>query len=233
MQSIEAHDQRLSRIRQARAPAGCAIARQERFARTRVSCWFRSQIPITIMIKTSTAASAAVAAIALCLAAAHDAIAQDTSPAAAPATSSAAPASSSAATPASSPPTVAAAPAATSAAAELKIIDRKVGTGKEAQSGKAAIVQYTGWLYDEKAPDYKGREFDSSSKRGGLPLGFIVGVGRVIKGWDQGVLGMKVGGSRTLIIPAALAYGDKDIQNGLIPPNSALVFDIELVEVKP
>jgi FKBP-type peptidyl-prolyl cis-trans isomerase FkpA len=64
-------------------------------------------------------------------------------------------------------------------------------------------------------------------------MGFIVGVGRVIKGWDQGVVGMKVGGTRTLIIPAALAYGDKNIQDGLIPPNSALVFDLELVQVQP
>jgi FKBP-type peptidyl-prolyl cis-trans isomerase FkpA len=115
----------------------------------------------------------------------------------------------------------------------LKIIDRKVGDGKEAAVGKAAMVHYTGWLYDDKAPDNKGKQFDSSAKREGLPFGFVVGVGRVIKGWDQGVVGMKVGGSRTLIIPAALAYGDKDVGNGLIPANSTLVFDIELVEVKP
>ena len=66
-----------------------------------------------------------------------------------------------------------------------------------------------------------------------MPFGFIVGVGKVIKGWDQGVLGMKVGGKRTLIIPPQLGYGDKDISNGLIPPNSTLLFDIELVDVKP
>jgi FKBP-type peptidyl-prolyl cis-trans isomerase FkpA len=125
------------------------------------------------------------------------------------------------------------APAPAPAPAALKIIDRKVGSGKEAQVGKAALVQYTGWLYDEKAPDNKGKEFDSSARRQGLPFGFVVGVGRVIKGWDQGVLGMKVGGTRTLIVPAALAYGDKDVGSGLIPPNSTLVFDIELVEVKP
>ena len=96
------------------------------------------------------------------------------------------------------------------------------------------MVQYTGWLYDEKAPDKKGKQFDSSSKReGGLPFGFIVGVGKVIKGWDQGVPGMKVGGSRTLIVPAALGYGERDVGNGLIPPNSTLIFDIDLIDVKP
>jgi len=119
------------------------------------------------------------------------------------------------------------------AAAGLKITDSKVGTGKEAQTGKAALVHYTGWLYDEKAPDNKGKQFDTSANRGGLPFGFIIGVGRVIKGWDQGVVGMKVGGKRTLVVPPALGYGDKDIGNGLIPPNSTLIFDIELVEVKP
>jgi FKBP-type peptidyl-prolyl cis-trans isomerase FkpA len=117
-------------------------------------------------------------------------------------------------------------------ATELKIVDHQAGTGREAQSGRAALVQYTGWLYDEKATDHKGKQFDTSTTRG-LPFGFIVGVGKVIKGWDQGILGMKVGGKRTLIIPPQLAYGDKDVGNGLIPPNSTLVFDIELVEVKP
>ena len=117
-------------------------------------------------------------------------------------------------------------------AAELKIIDRQVGSGREVQSGRAALVQYTGWLYDDKAPENKGKQFDTSTNRG-LPFGFIVGVGKVIKGWDQGILGMKVGGKRTLIIPPQLAYGDKDVGSGLIPPSSTLVFDIELVEVKP
>jgi len=123
--------------------------------------------------------------------------------------------------------------AAPAKAEGLKIIDSKVGTGKEAQTGKAALVHYTGWLYDEKAPENKGKQFDTSANRGGLPFGFIIGVGRVIKGWDQGVVGMKVGGKRTLIVPPALGYGDKDVGNGLIPPNSTLIFDIELVEVKP
>ena len=117
-------------------------------------------------------------------------------------------------------------------AAEMKIIDRQVGTGREAQSGRAALVQYTGWLYDDKAPENKGKQFDTSANRG-TPFGFVVGVGKVIKGWDQGILGMKVGGKRTLIIPPHLAYGDRDVGNGLIPANSTLLFDIELVEVKP
>ena len=132
-----------------------------------------------------------------------------------------------------SPTATAAAPAvAPTPAPELKVIDRQVGNGREVQSGRAALVQYTGWLYDEKAPDNKGKQFDTSTTRG-LPFGFIVGVGKVIKGWDQGVLGMKVGGKRTLVVPPQMGYGDKDVGNGLIPPNSTLLFDIELVEVKP
>lgn len=124
-----------------------------------------------------------------------------------------------------------AAATAAAPAAELKIIDRQTGTGREVQSGRAAMVQYTGWLYDENAPEHKGKQFDTSTTRG-LPFGFVVGVGKVIKGWDQGILGMKVGGKRTLIIPPQLGYGDKDVGNGLIPANSTLLFDIELVDVK-
>ena len=135
------------------------------------------------------------------------------------------PAASSAAAPAVSA-------VASTPAPELKIIERQVGTGREVESGRAALVQYTGWLYDDKAPENKGKQFDTSTTRG-LPFGFIVGVGKVIKGWDQGVLGMKVGGKRTLLIPPQMGYGDKDVGNGLIPANSTLLFDIELVEVKP
>lgn len=130
------------------------------------------------------------------------------------------------------------APAATPAvsaiatAPQLRIIDREVGTGKEAQAGRAALVHYTGWLFDENAAENKGKQFDTSTARG-LPFGFIIGVGKVIKGWDQGVVGMKVGGKRTLVIPPHLGYGDKNVGNGLIPENSTLLFDIELVEVKP
>jgi len=132
---------------------------------------------------------------------------------------------------AAAPAAVAPSPAP-AAEPQLKIIEREAGTGKEVQSGRAAMVQYTGWLYDEKAPDNKGKHFDTSTNRG-LPFGFIVGVGKVIKGWDQGVLGMKVGGKRTLIIPPQLAYGDRNVGDGLIPANSTLIFDIELVDVKP
>lgn len=112
---------------------------------------------------------------------------------------------------------------------ELKKIDVVEGTGKEAAAGKAVLVHYTGWLYDPAAPDGHGKEFDSSAKRR-VPFGFVVGAGRVIKGWDQGVAGMKVGGKRTLVIPAALAYGERGA-GGVIPPNATLVFDVELVDV--
>ncbi|MDC8759641.1 FKBP-type peptidyl-prolyl cis-trans isomerase [Janthinobacterium fluminis] len=111
----------------------------------------------------------------------------------------------------------------------LIITDTKVGTGKEAQAGMDIAVNYTGWLYRPMAKDTHGKQFDSSIGRGPLP--FKLGVGRVIKGWDQGVAGMKVGGKRTLIIPAELAYGARGA-GADIPPNSALIFDVELLEVK-
>jgi FKBP-type peptidyl-prolyl cis-trans isomerase FkpA len=113
---------------------------------------------------------------------------------------------------------------------ELKIIDRKQGTGAEAVAGKAVVVHYTGWLYDPAAPDGHGAKFDSSVDRN-VPFGFFLGSGKVIKGWDEGVVGMKVGGKRTLIIPASKAYGERGA-GGVIPPNATLVFDVELLEVK-
>ena len=113
---------------------------------------------------------------------------------------------------------------------ELKKIDVKQGAGAEAVSGKPVLVHYTGWLYDPSKPDQKGAKFDSSLDRK-VPFGFIIGAGRVIKGWDEGVAGMKVGGQRTLIIPPAMAYGDRGA-GGVIPPNATLIFDVELVEVK-
>ncbi|MFZ6770135.1 FKBP-type peptidyl-prolyl cis-trans isomerase [Undibacterium sp. Di26W] len=109
-------------------------------------------------------------------------------------------------------------------------IDLVVGKGLEATAGRSVAVHYTGWLHDPFAKQERGRLFDSSKDRG--PLTFILGTGRVIKGWDQGVAGMKVGGKRTLIIPAELAYGAKGAGNGLIPPNAQLVFDVELLDVK-
>lgn len=111
----------------------------------------------------------------------------------------------------------------------LKIIDNVVGTGDEAQAGKVAVVHYSGWLYDPNAADLHGKAFDSSVNRG--PFSFPLGARRVIQGWDQGVVGMKVGGKRTLIIPSQLAYGERNVGNGLIPPNSDLIFDVELLEV--
>jgi len=113
---------------------------------------------------------------------------------------------------------------------ELKKVDVKQGTGTEATSGKPVIVHYTGWIYDESKPDKKGAKFDSSRDRQ-QPFGFVLGAGKVIRGWDEGVAGMKVGGQRTLIIPATMAYGERGA-GGVIPPNATLIFDVELLEVK-
>lgn len=112
---------------------------------------------------------------------------------------------------------------------QFQIIDTKVGAGEEADIGKTVNVHYTGWLYDETAPDKKGKKFDSSFDRK-EHFSFMLGAGRVIKGWDQGVKGMKVGGERTLIIPPSMAYGTRGAGN-IIPPNTALIFDVELVSL--
>lgn len=112
----------------------------------------------------------------------------------------------------------------------LEKIDTQVGTGEEADIGKTAKVHYTGWLYDAAAEGHKGRKFDSSHDRGDTFV-FLLGAGRVIKGWDQGVLGMKVGGKRTLIIPSSMAYGSQGAGR-VIPPNAALVFDVELIDLQ-
>ena len=113
---------------------------------------------------------------------------------------------------------------------ELTTIDVKTGTGKEATSGKMVRVHYTGWLFDKSAADNKGKKFDSSRDRSGN-FTFPLGVGRVIKGWDQGVQGMKVGGQRTLIIPSSMGYGARGA-GSIIPPNATLVFDVELMGVE-
>lgn len=113
---------------------------------------------------------------------------------------------------------------------ELKKIDQKEGSGNEAAAGTVVEVHYTGWLYDEKAPENKGKKFDSSHDRG-QPFAFPLGAGRVIPGWDKGVAGMKEGGQRTLIIPSNMAYGKRGA-GGVIPPDAALVFDVELLKVR-
>ena len=114
-------------------------------------------------------------------------------------------------------------------ASGLQYIDTIVGTGAEAAAGAYVQVHYTGWLYDDGAADKKGAKFDSSKDRGD-PFAFDLGAGSVIKGWDEGVQGMKVGGARTLIIPAALGYGARGA-GGVIPPNATLMFDVELLAV--
>ena len=113
----------------------------------------------------------------------------------------------------------------------LQSTDLTVGTGAEAVNGKVVSVNYTGWLYDEKAADKHGTKFDSSFDRN-EPFEFALGSGQVIQGWEQGVLGMKVGGKRTLIIPPSLAYGETGAGGGVIPANATLVFDVELVGVQ-
>lgn len=113
---------------------------------------------------------------------------------------------------------------------ELIKTDVKLGEGTLATAGHEVAVHYTGWLYDEAAADHHGTEFDSSRDRG-QPFMFPLGAGRVIQGWDQGVEGMKVGGQRTLIIPAHLGYGARGA-GGAIPPNATLIFDVELLDVR-
>src|SRR3954468_14066908 len=113
---------------------------------------------------------------------------------------------------------------------DLQTTDVKTGTGAEAAAGKTVTVHYTGWLYDASATDHLGTKCDSSRDRS-EPFAFPLGGGRVIKGWDQGVAGMKVGGQRTLVIPPALGYGSSGA-GGVIPPNATLLFDVELLDVK-
>ncbi|MBI3901686.1 MAG: FKBP-type peptidyl-prolyl cis-trans isomerase [Nitrosomonadales bacterium] len=114
--------------------------------------------------------------------------------------------------------------------AELIKTDIKAGNGSRPIPGKMLTVHYTGWLYDEKAADHHGKKFDSSRDRG-QPFRFRFGVGQVIKGWDQGIDGMKIGGQRTLIVPPDLAYGENGA-GGVIPPDATLVFDVELLGIQ-
>ena len=112
----------------------------------------------------------------------------------------------------------------------LQRIDVTMGQGAVAQAGDEVSVHYTGWLYDQHAPDKRGQKFDSSRDRG-QPFVFLLGAGRVIRGWDDGVAGMRVGGKRELRIPADLGYG-KDGAGDVIPPGASLVFEVELLDVR-
>lgn len=128
-------------------------------------------------------------------------------------------------------PAAAAPPVAVPAASDqLAITELKVGEGNAIQAGSVAVVHYTGWLYDAAAPDNKGRKFDSSVDSN-EPYSFALGAGQVIKGWDEGVAGMKVGGKRRLVIPPSKAYGDAGA-GGIIPPGATLVFDVELLRIE-
>tara|TARA_E500000075_G_scaffold121160_1_gene121611 strand:- start:222 stop:776 length:555 start_codon:yes stop_codon:yes gene_type:complete len=113
---------------------------------------------------------------------------------------------------------------------KLHQIDKIVGAGATAVKGKTVSVHYTGWLYDPKTKKGRGKKFDSSKDRG-RPFQFGLGRGMVIKGWDLGVEGMKEGGYRTLLIPPEMGYGSRGA-GGVIPPNAALIFDVELLTVK-
>lgn len=115
--------------------------------------------------------------------------------------------------------------------AALELTDLVVGQGAEATSGSKVTVHYTGWMYDYTRPEKKGTAFDSSRKSG-QPFSFVLGQRQVIAGWDQGVTGMRVGGQRRLVIPSALAYGDRGA-GGVIAPGATLVFDVELLGVQP
>jgi len=115
---------------------------------------------------------------------------------------------------------------------QVQVIDHVIGKGAEATFGSTVVVNYTGWFYKPLAARQRGRKFDSSLDAGREPLEFQLGARQVIKGWEQGVQGMKVGGKRTLIIPSELAYGKRGAPGGSIPPDSDLIFDVELLKVK-
>ena len=113
---------------------------------------------------------------------------------------------------------------------ELINQDSRVGSGAEAIGGRSVTVHYAGWLYDESQVDNKATQFDNSRDRN-EPFSFILGGGQVIPGWVQGVVGMRVGGQRTLTIPPEMGYGASGA-GGVIPPNAALLFDVELLDVQ-
>ena len=113
--------------------------------------------------------------------------------------------------------------------AGLQFEDSTIGTGAPAVAGQRVSVHYTGWLYDPTAPKNRGKKFDSSKDRG-QPFSFGLGAGEVIRGWDEGVQGMKVGGTRVLTIPPEMGYGARGA-GGVIPPNATLVFEVDLLGV--
>ncbi|AGK58382.1 peptidylprolyl isomerase [Hyphomicrobium denitrificans 1NES1] len=115
----------------------------------------------------------------------------------------------------------------TTTSSGLQFEDTVIGTGAAPQTGQTCVMHYTGWLYQDGK---KGAKFDSSVDRG-KPFEFPLGMGRVIKGWDEGIASMKIGGKRTLIIPPALGYGARGA-GSVIPPNATLMFDVELLGVK-
>jgi FKBP-type peptidyl-prolyl cis-trans isomerase FkpA len=117
----------------------------------------------------------------------------------------------------------------TTTASGLQYDDTKVGSGAAAKAGTEVTVHYTGWLHDPTAPNQRGRKFDSSKDRND-PFRFDLGAGMVIRGWDEGVQGMQVGGTRVLVIPPDLGYGARGA-GGVIPPNATLVFEVELLAV--
>jgi FKBP-type peptidyl-prolyl cis-trans isomerase FkpA len=120
-------------------------------------------------------------------------------------------------------------PAEPTSSAPYSQTDIRVGTGAEATNGRVVTVNYTGWLYDTSKTDGKGTQFDSSLNPGRTPFSFTLGASGIIDGWNRGVVGMKVGGVRRLVIPPDLAYGERG--QGSIPGNATLVFDIELLSV--
>jgi FKBP-type peptidyl-prolyl cis-trans isomerase len=115
-----------------------------------------------------------------------------------------------------------------SSTAPFSQVDLRLGDGAEALSGKTLTVHYTGWLYDPTKANSKGLQFDTSAGSTGFP--FTLGIQQVIAGWDRGLVGMKVGGIRKLVIPPSLAYGN--VRNHTIPPSTTLVFEIELLDVQ-
>lgn len=122
-------------------------------------------------------------------------------------------------------------PTAPTPSAPYSQTDIVLGTGAEATVGRVVTVNYTGWLYDPNAAGNRGTQFDSSLQPGRTPYSLLLGAGSVISGWERGLVGMRVGGQRRLILPPDLAYGSRG-SGTVIPPNATLVFDIELLSVQ-